>query len=237
VSHPFLFCCYICVTSFSILSLHLCHILLYLVIISMSHSSLSCHCIYVTSYSILSLHLSHILLYLVVTSVSHPSPSCHYIYVTSFSNLSLHLCHILLYLVIRSMSHSSLSYHYRYLPPYYYESDEVDYICSKDSDDGMQHCRNLRPAIYGLQTCNSSALPFSNNTPTNYSCVNWNQYYTDCHAGDKNPFQGAISFDNIGLAWVAIFQVSKHFSIFGSIGCPKKLYPSISCRNPQKVSI
>jgi len=41
----------------------------------------------------------------------------------------------------------------------------------------------------------------------NDSCVNWNQYYTSCRAGDKNPFQGAISFDNIGLAWVAIFLV------------------------------
>ena len=38
-------------------------------------------------------------------------------------------------------------------------------------------------------------------------CINWNQYYTDCKAGDKNPFHGAISFDNIGLAWVAIFLV------------------------------
>ncbi len=38
-------------------------------------------------------------------------------------------------------------------------------------------------------------------------CVNWNQYYTDCKAGEFNPFNGAISFDNIGLAWVAIFLV------------------------------
>ncbi len=37
------------------------------------------------------------------------------------------------------------------------------------------------------------------------------QYYTDCKAGDKNPFHGAISFDNIGLAWVAIFLVSLVF--------------------------
>ena len=52
-------------------------------------------------------------------------------------------------------------------------------------------------------------------------CVNWNQYYTKCTTGDTcgqqrfdnmcpgptNPFHGAISFDNIGLAWVAIFLV------------------------------
>lgn len=38
-------------------------------------------------------------------------------------------------------------------------------------------------------------------------CVNWNRYYVDCNASAKNPFMGATSFDNIGLAWVAIFQV------------------------------
>ena len=38
-------------------------------------------------------------------------------------------------------------------------------------------------------------------------CVNWNQYYTKCTTGPTNPFNGAISFDNIGLAWVAIFLV------------------------------
>lgn len=57
-------------------------------------------------------------------------------------------------------------------------------------------------------SCNDSALMHVSNEPTNESCVNWNQYYTDCRPGDKNPFQGAISFDNIGLAWVAIFLVS-----------------------------
>ena len=39
-------------------------------------------------------------------------------------------------------------------------------------------------------------------------CINWNQYYTECTPGEYNPFSGAISFDNIGLAWVAIFLVS-----------------------------
>ena len=33
------------------------------------------------------------------------------------------------------------------------------------------------------------------------------QYYTRCTTGPTNPFHGAISFDNIGLAWVAIFLV------------------------------
>lgn len=38
-------------------------------------------------------------------------------------------------------------------------------------------------------------------------CINWNQYYNVCRSGDSNPHNGAISFDNIGYAWIAIFQV------------------------------
>lgn len=56
--------------------------------------------------------------------------------------------------------------------------------------------------------CNSTALPNSNITfITNTTCVNWNYYYTECKGQGNNPFQGTISFDNIGLAWVAIFLV------------------------------
>lgn len=39
------------------------------------------------------------------------------------------------------------------------------------------------------------------------ACINWNKYYTECRAGDTNPFQGTISFDNVGMAWTAIFLV------------------------------
>jgi voltage-dependent calcium channel T type alpha-1G len=39
-------------------------------------------------------------------------------------------------------------------------------------------------------------------------CINWNQYYQLCSISDTNPFSGSISFDNIGLAWLAIFQVN-----------------------------
>ena len=44
------------------------------------------------------------------------------------------------------------------------------------------------------------------NGSTYETCINWNQYYTECRAGPENPFKGAISFDNIGYAWIAIFQ-------------------------------
>lgn len=42
---------------------------------------------------------------------------------------------------------------------------------------------------------------------TNESCINWNIYYSECRGMHKNPFQGSVSFDNIGFAWVAIFLV------------------------------
>ncbi|XP_065095461.1 voltage-dependent T-type calcium channel subunit alpha-1G isoform X3 [Ochlerotatus camptorhynchus] len=91
---------------------------------------------------------------------------------------------------------------------FYYEfSKEQDYICSKPADSGMHLCNNLPPYRIGPLLCNASAVPFSNNVPTSRSCVNWNQYYTNCTQLGNNPFQGTISFDNIGLAWVAIFLV------------------------------
>lgn len=87
------------------------------------------------------------------------------------------------------------------------DDEELEYICSLDKDGGMHRCANLPPYEYNNMVCNASAVPSSNNSPQNGTCVNWNQYYTLCRAGDRNPFQGAISFDNIGLAWVAIFLV------------------------------
>ncbi|KAL0893243.1 hypothetical protein ABMA27_014844 [Loxostege sticticalis] len=91
---------------------------------------------------------------------------------------------------------------------FYYEfSKELDYICTTPEDSGMHLCGDFPPYRYGPLVCNETAKPFSYNTPTNTSCVNWNQYYTNCTQRGSNPFQGTISFDNIGLAWVAIFLV------------------------------
>lgn len=65
----------------------------------------------------------------------------------------------------------------------------------------------------GNVVCNSTAVPNSNVTYINNdTCVNWNYYYTECKGQGNNPFQGTISFDNIGLAWVAIFLVSVLYS-------------------------
>ncbi|GFU68983.1 voltage-dependent T-type calcium channel subunit alpha-1I [Trichonephila clavipes] len=104
----------------------------------------------------------------------------------------------------------------RNVPPFYHDpdDDESEYICSLDKDSGMHRCADLPPYMYMGRTCNGTALPFSSNAPTPTSCVDWNRYYVICRAGNRNPFKGAISFDNIGLAWVAIFLVSGPFLIF-----------------------
>ncbi|CAB0028578.1 unnamed protein product, partial [Trichogramma brassicae] len=90
----------------------------------------------------------------------------------------------------------------------FFEYQGQDYICSRMDDNGMHSCSNLPRLKIGNIECNETALPNSNLTFLNAtSCVNWNAYYTECKGQGNNPFQGTISFDNIGLAWVAIFLV------------------------------
>ncbi|XP_023037062.1 uncharacterized protein LOC6652900 isoform X1 [Drosophila willistoni] len=93
------------------------------------------------------------------------------------------------------------------LSQYYEFSKDQDYICSTPNDSGMHLCGNFPPYRIGSLVCNDEAKLFDFNEPTNTSCVNWNQYYTTCQPSFENPFQGTISFDNIGMAWVAIFLV------------------------------
>nr|XP_040563889.1 voltage-dependent T-type calcium channel subunit alpha-1H-like isoform X2 [Lepeophtheirus salmonis] len=87
-----------------------------------------------------------------------------------------------------------------YLDPY----SDKNYICSTESDSGMHKCRYLPHFIENGMECKASIDTGLYNAT---DCIDWNQYYTDCKPGDINPFHGAISFDNIGLAWVAIFLV------------------------------
>ncbi|CAO2644882.1 Voltage-dependent T-type calcium channel subunit alpha-1G [Lemmus lemmus] len=96
------------------------------------------------------------------------------------------------------------------LEPYYQteNEDESPFICSQPRENGMRSCRSvptLRGEGGGGPPC---ALDYeAYNSSSNTTCVNWNQYYTNCSAGEHNPFKGAINFDNIGYAWIAIFQV------------------------------
>ena len=97
------------------------------------------------------------------------------------------------------------------LPEYFMLDYGKDFICSKPFTGGITKCNELPPSRYIGQLCNGSLVPGITNLSLYNNadqCINWNQYYTTCKAGMHNPFKGAISFDNIGLAWVAIFQVS-----------------------------
>jgi len=88
---------------------------------------------------------------------------------------------------------------------YHDDTSEKEFICSAEDSSGMHKCNKLPPFDdeNGI-ACHASM----SNPPVNESdCINWNQYYSDCTPGEYNPFNGAISFDNIGLAWVAIFLV------------------------------
>ncbi|KAM6376614.1 voltage-dependent T-type calcium channel subunit alpha-1G isoform 7-T7 [Pluvialis apricaria] len=90
----------------------------------------------------------------------------------------------------------------------YYQTeneDENPFICSQPRENGMRYCRNIPTRREEGLECTLDY--YSYNDTTNTSCVNWNQYYTNCSAGEHNPFKGAINFDNIGYAWIAIFQV------------------------------
>uniref|UniRef100_UPI0037E97459 voltage-dependent T-type calcium channel subunit alpha-1G isoform X3 n=1 Tax=Semicossyphus pulcher TaxID=241346 RepID=UPI0037E97459 len=94
------------------------------------------------------------------------------------------------------------------LEKYYHteNDDENPFICSQPRENGMRDCGSV-PKLYeegGLQ-CNLDM--YSYNSTDNTTCVNWNQYYTNCSAGFVNPFKDAINFDNICYAWIAIFQV------------------------------
>ncbi|XP_056626587.1 voltage-dependent T-type calcium channel subunit alpha-1G isoform X1 [Triplophysa dalaica] len=83
--------------------------------------------------------------------------------------------------------------------------DENPFICSQPRENGMRLCSSV-PTLHeeGLQ-CQLDMASYNNTDNT--TCINWNQYYTNCSAGQVNPFKGAINFDNIGYAWIAIFQV------------------------------
>lgn len=102
------------------------------------------------------------------------------------------------------------------LPPYYhYTEQDRDYICSQPDANGMHSCNAIPPVKNNGVVCNESAWSIA--SMSNDSCVNWNQYYSDCKSQGQNPFQGTISFDNIGLAWVAIFVVRRNYEYFVGI--------------------
>ncbi|KAJ0051229.1 hypothetical protein NL108_016338, partial [Boleophthalmus pectinirostris] len=110
------------------------------------------------------------------------------------------------------------------LPKPYYMADEDDerpFICSLPWDNGIMSCGDVPARREGGRTCcldKDDALyrqslglavePLTNGSVSVAGlCVNWNQYYTRCGTGHRNPHKGAINFDNIAYAWIVIFQV------------------------------
>ncbi|XP_055360274.1 voltage-dependent T-type calcium channel subunit alpha-1G isoform X4 [Betta splendens] len=84
--------------------------------------------------------------------------------------------------------------------------DENPFICSQPRENGMRDCGTV-PKLYEEGGLQCTLDIHSYNSTDNTTCVNWYQYYTNCSAGPVNPFKGAINFDNICYAWIAIFQV------------------------------
>ncbi|XP_035038606.2 voltage-dependent T-type calcium channel subunit alpha-1I isoform X1 [Hippoglossus stenolepis] len=98
----------------------------------------------------------------------------------------------------------------------YYRPDGTDdhpFICSTDRDNGMLRCSDVPRRRVGKTFCflgpeeARSEMGLMDREDEPVSCVNWYRYYNECRAGEVNPHKGAINFDNIGYAWIAIFQV------------------------------
>ncbi|VDN57760.1 unnamed protein product [Dracunculus medinensis] len=85
------------------------------------------------------------------------------------------------------------------------EETSLDYICSQSDSSGLHTCHNLPPYKVNGIRCNLTINEWSK--VSDKSCINWNIYYDECKVMNRNPFQGSVSFDNIGFAWVAIFLV------------------------------
>lgn len=104
------------------------------------------------------------------------------------------------------------------ISPYYMseEGEDSPFICSAPRENGMLRCHDVPAYTEGRAECSlpaphqSPALIGSALAPGGASvngCVDWNKYYNVCKPGDINPHKGAVNFDNIGYAWIAIFQV------------------------------
>lgn len=95
------------------------------------------------------------------------------------------------------------------------DSDDIAFICSTNRENGMLRCSDVPPRKVGGAYCMLNAHNATGPAtlaPTHRGCVNWNAYYSTCRASDHNPHNGAINFDNIGYAWIAIFQVFYSFT-------------------------
>ncbi|XP_035812465.2 voltage-dependent T-type calcium channel subunit alpha-1I-like isoform X1 [Amphiprion ocellaris] len=106
-----------------------------------------------------------------------------------------------------------MKYNISFLNSYYRPdgTDDHPFICSTERENGMLRCSDVPRRRVGGTYCSLGAedthpeMGLHGTEPV--PCVNWYQYYNECRAGEVNPHKGAINFDNIGYAWIAIFQV------------------------------
>uniref|UniRef100_A0A6Q2Z7I1 Voltage-dependent T-type calcium channel subunit alpha n=1 Tax=Esox lucius TaxID=8010 RepID=A0A6Q2Z7I1_ESOLU len=107
-------------------------------------------------------------------------------------------------------------YNVSFLTAYYRpeETEDFPFICSTNRENGMLRCSDVPRRRVGRSWCmlgvegeGLAEGPGLADGPIGRGCVNWHQYYNVCRAGELNPHKGAINFDNIGYAWIAIFQV------------------------------
>ncbi|XP_058013632.1 voltage-dependent T-type calcium channel subunit alpha-1H [Ahaetulla prasina] len=104
----------------------------------------------------------------------------------------------------------NLTFLHKYYRPE--EGEENPFICSSLRDNGMQKCSSIPNRKEYKVDCTLTVDAYhpqldSLGLSGRNACINWNQYYNVCRTGDLNPHNGAINFDNIGYAWIAIFQV------------------------------
>uniref|UniRef100_A0A8C7IQ70 Voltage-dependent T-type calcium channel subunit alpha n=1 Tax=Oncorhynchus kisutch TaxID=8019 RepID=A0A8C7IQ70_ONCKI len=104
-------------------------------------------------------------------------------------------------------------YNVSFLTVYYRpeETEDIPFICSTNRENGMLRCSDVPRRRVDGSWCMLGAEGVGEGPvadgPIGGGCVNWYQYYNVCRAGERNPHKGAINFDNIGYAWIAIFQV------------------------------
>ncbi|CAF3991388.1 unnamed protein product, partial [Adineta steineri] len=106
-------------------------------------------------------------------------------------------------------TNNTILFHHFSFQPFYVPSNQDSYVCSLPSSNGMGKCSEIPKLHQNNITCEldfySSNSSLINKTIN--SCINWNQYYRVCATSNENPYSGVISFDNIALAWIAIFQI------------------------------
>ncbi|XP_061686405.1 voltage-dependent T-type calcium channel subunit alpha-1H-like isoform X2 [Syngnathoides biaculeatus] len=107
-------------------------------------------------------------------------------------------------------------YNISFLSIYYRPGGTEDhpFICSAERDNGLLRCSDVprrrvagTSCYLGVEDARHARAAAPAGEGGGVSCVNWYQYYNECRAGELNPHKGAINFDNIGYAWIAIFQV------------------------------